>query len=411
MLPLRNILASTVAAHLMTVDSPANLGRHNTIEHSEPAWLSDVLGLPVLVKERVLNHLSVPAYVQWTPVLLGTDPIDVLQLSEKAGSTNEWFAHVPLEATNAISETLAGLGCRRSATGQAVSSRTGTSPNNNAPGIDCTYLQSKLGAPLLNRTQWKYVNLNRVSPIEIFRYFSVAQMADISTLMALATMASTVLRPTDQSRTVPPVDYSPLNLGLDLNLVEHFALPISTLYSTSFAIMLNMALWRLYREGNTNQLHVFLFPRIKRGSPGRIYQAFPFIKGAINFMLTLGIARRDTPFVESVSQHWFESRAPRSGQNGTETRAAQQAFYECLRVNGFADSFRTNLGLRWRLTDQNEEQDSLKCAKVNFGSRWLRVKPNGDVLLGYFAPHFVFNEAAIVEVSPADTVLPVINLN
>ncbi|KAJ1989326.1 hypothetical protein H4R33_002106 [Dimargaris cristalligena] len=317
---------------------------------------------------------------------------------------NGWFTQIPLESTYAVVEMMADM--YHGSVNIYYETSFLSSWSKTYDSIHAL-VRGNRENPLFVDTNWKYVELASIPAMDFMRQFPIAQVATYEVLERLIKLQKT------PSHTEPPpgslINYDLLHLGINLGELQDFKFTLGALQWIGVQIILNVAIWHLYHTGNKAVLQQFVNMPQFLATPNQDYQQFALLRRSLNFLLTLATVKQDIELIQAITQRWLWTAAIQSGEGEIRPTYNQEMVIDCLYANGL-DKSADYLRNLWNANHQTEQMDATFCAKVNFGSRWLRVTPHGSVLLGHFVPHFSFNGSVVSGIPENEKVLPAWNM-
>ncbi|RKP37887.1 hypothetical protein BJ085DRAFT_27134 [Dimargaris cristalligena] len=426
---LKDTIVAGIIGYLTTSSSPLYPSHDHNSYIAKPTWFESIHILPHLIKSDMVERLDLSAYLWWAPVLLNTDstndpkvPDKVSQFLAKLNQTlalnlsypavtsqvaNELFKQFPLESTNAVFEKIVGIYPRLA---QLAESETGLLHTQSNLFIEIGlfinrhYNTPRL--PLFTRTNWKYVDLARLSPEEFARNFPVAHTANITILNQMAHLDSAIGEYEGPVGLPQHPNLDLLHLGINLMDSSEVVFYLDLVGKGVIQQMANVAIWHLYRTGQSAVLAEFMDLDSTSDNSNPSLIPYPMLYPAVNLLLALAAIQQDEDLIWKLTRRWIDD-GTLSYQN-EETGDAikdQRDVLVCLRANGMQEAA-SYLQQLWNVQYQRLKPASISRATLCRGDRWLRVLPSGDMWLAYSAHHFKFSDEAIITEPGADPVNP-----
>ncbi|RKP39737.1 hypothetical protein BJ085DRAFT_28507 [Dimargaris cristalligena] len=377
--------------------------------------------LPLELRNIVANELGPRGYAQMAPAILPGEPGVYIRsvgkindflvrligtLGHTPGShldgnvvlnqvLSQWHEFVPLESTTALLGIIIDyIQNSRDQSVPGVTKRSRRRGQRDFEQLD-SFLNANVGHPFFGE-HWKRVNLALLGPYQFHFNFPLANVADSQTLTLLHRIYERIAEVSvGLSNYVPNLDV--LASGLNFTSLHQRYNNLHRIHLTIIKLTLLPALWHVYRTQRWEALNSFLdMHGPSAGGYDPYAQHTQLLRSSATFILTLATIHKDIHLITALTRRleWYFN-VYKSGSLDQFKRP----FLDCLNAHGLGVHAKY-LRAQWSIEYQPSGTDGSQCANEYWGTHWLNILPNGNLVMPFYANTFQFPDYSVSKIGP-----------
>ncbi|KAJ1990666.1 hypothetical protein H4R33_001646 [Dimargaris cristalligena] len=226
--------------------------------------------------------------------------------------------------------------------------------------------------------------------------FPLANVADSQTLTLLHRIYERIAEVSvGLSNYVPNLDV--LASGLNFTSLHQRYNNLHRIHLTIIKLTLLPALWHVYRTQRWEALNSFLdMHGPSAGGYDPYAQHTQLLRSSATFILTLATIHKDIHLITALTRRleWYFN-VYKSGSLDQFKRP----FLDCLNAHGLGVHAKY-LRAQWSIEYQPSGTDGSQCANEYWGTHWLNILPNGNLVMPFYANTFQFPDYSVSKIGP-----------